>query len=648
MQRFYSVLKLAFATGTLSVLMAALSLNQARAAWQPAKGPLATKWAKDVKPSKALPEYPRPQMAREKWENLNGLWDYAIVDRAAAQPAQWDGQILVPFCVESALSGVMKPLTEKQRLWYHRTFKVPGGWKGQRVMLHFGAVDWEATVTVNGKELGTHKGGFDGFSFDITDALKPSGEQEIVVVVWDPSDRGPQAKGKQVLRPGGIMYTATSGIWQTVWLEPVNQNHIRAVTITPDVDGGTARVVVDVANSSAACWIEAEVRESGVVQSRQTGKADEPIVLRIKHPKLWSPESPFLYDLKLTLKAQDGAMLDGLSSYFGMRKIDIATAPDGYQRIRLNNQFVFQLGFLDQGFWPDGLYTAPTDEALRFDIEAVRKLGCNMVRKHVKIEPQRWYYWCDKLGLLVWQDMVSGKNSETGRRLYEHELQLMIEQHFNHPSIVMWVNFNEGWGQFDTPRIYELVKKLDPTRLVNASSGGKSANSCGEVADMHHYPGPAAPVAGPRPSRQVAVLGEFGGLGLIAKDHVWAKLNQDKLRGNAAYRDQRTDRPRIVETPYGTGWEIPLNLDKDRMMRDWRQWDEETFIREYGGLLDFVPQLCMEKGLAAAVYTQLTDVENELNGLLTYDRIYKADPARFAPIHQHCLRQQLESLDTGK
>ena len=212
----------------------------------------------------------------------------------------------------------------------------------------------------------------------------------------------------------------------------------------------------------------------------------------------------------------------------------------------------------------------------------------------------------------------------------------------------MWVNFNEGWGQFDTPRIYELVKKLDPTRLVNASSGGKSANSCGEVADMHHYPGPAAPVAGPRPSRQVAVLGEFGGLGLIAKDHVWAKLNQDKLRGNAAYRDQRTDRPRIVETPYGTGWEIPLNLDKDRMMRDWRQWDEETFIREYGGLLDFVPQLCMEKGLAAAVYTQLTDVENELNGLLTYDRIYKADPARFAPIHQHCLRQQLESLDTGK
>ena len=299
----HSIFKLAFATGTLVVLLSLFSLHSTQAAWAPAKGPLATKWAKDVKPSKALPEYPRPQMVREKWENLNGLWDYAIVDRAAAQPAQWDGQILVPFCVESALSGVMKPLTEKQRLWYHRTFKVPGSWKSQRVLLHFGAVDWEATVTVNGKEIGTHKGGFDAFSFDITDALKPSGEQEIVVAVWDPTDRGPQAKGKQVLRPGGIMYTATSGIWQTAWLEPVPTAHIESLKIVPDFDASTVSVETPAVTTGGKTQIKVDLLDGKkVVQSADVtidgasaGSMKPKVSLKVPDAKPWTPDSPQLY-----------------------------------------------------------------------------------------------------------------------------------------------------------------------------------------------------------------------------------------------------------------------------------------------------------------------------------------------------------------
>lgn len=624
---------------SLAGFLIATTCLAASAQWKPADGALMTRWAKDLSATSALPDYPRPQLVRPHWLNLNGLWDLAIRPQNEPLPTSFETKILVPFPVESALSGVQQAVTEKHRLWYHRTFVVPKEWRGQRILLNFEAVDWEATVTVNGVEVGTHRGGYDAFSFDLTDALRGEGPQILVVSVWDPSDGGQQPNGKQVRDPrrGPTRYTPASGMWQTVWLEPVSKTHIRVLKITPDVDGGTVRVVVDASGSSVDSLIEAEVKDTSVTVGRQTGKAGVSMVLPVENPKLWSPDSPFLYDLQVTLKAPDGKVLDVVSSYFGMRKVDIATAPDGYRRIRLNNQFLFQVGFLDQGYWPDGIYTAPTDEALRFDIEAVKKLGGNVVRKHVKIEPQRWYYWCDKLGLLVWQDMVNGKSSEEGRRYYERELGLMIEQHFNHPSIVMWVPFNEGWGQFDTPRIYESIRKQDPTRLVNASSGGQSTNSFGEVVDMHHYPGPATPLAEPGQSRHASVLGEFGGLGLLVKDHVWPIPNKDRLRGFSAYRDRRTDPPRIVETRYGKGWEIPLNLDKEKR-EDWRQWDAETFIREYSGLFEFIPRLRDEKGLAAAIYTQLTDVENELNGVLSYDRICKADPARFAQIHKRCLR----------
>ncbi len=575
----------------------ALAINIQGAAWAPAKGPLMTRWAKDVSPKKVHPEYPRPQMVREEWQNLNGLWDYAIVDKDATQPSTWDGQILVPFPVESALSGVMKPVTEKQRLWYHRTFKVPGKWKGQRVLLHFGAVDWEATVTVNGKELGTHRGGYDGFSFDITDALKPSGDQEIVVAVWDPTDRAPQARGKQVLKPGGIMYTATSGIWQTPWLEPVAAAHIEWLKLVPDVDGGKVEVSFKAVGGRGNVLANLFVRDgrkefprNQVRLSSGDGFAtalSPNMKLAVPDAKLWSPDSPYLYGLRVELE-ENGRIVDRVESYFGMRKIALGKDEKGVQRLMLNNKPLFQYGPLDQGFWPDGIYTAPTDEALRYDIEMTKKLGMNMARKHVKVEPDRWYYWCDKLGLLVWQDMPSahvGDNrtdeirngNENAAKQFETELKALVEQHWNHPCIVMWVPFNEGWGQYDTPRISDWVKKFDPTRLVNNASGWTDRKA-GDVIDMHNYPGPGVPKL---EENRAAVLGEFGGLGLPVKGHTW----QDEK--NWGYRSFKTS---------------------------------EELTDAYLGLIKKLHPLTGDGGLCAAVYTQTTDCEVEVNGLMTYDR----------------------------
>ncbi len=592
----------------LCLLVLLFSWTLAEAAWQPAKGPLATRWAKEVTPRKAHPEYPRPQLVREKWENLNGLWDYAIAEKDAAQPATWDGQILVPFPVESALSGVMKPVTEKQRLWYHRTFKLPGSWKGQRVLLHFGAVDWEAKVSVNGQEVGTHRGGYDGFTFDITDALKPSGEQEIVVAVWDPTDRGPQARGKQVLKPGGIMYTATSGIWQTAWLEPVPEGHIESLTITPDFDQSAVTLEMAVSRQSARRAAGRVSLKVAVLAGRKTvqtaeisiegagaGPTRPRISLKVPEARPWTPETPFLYDLKVTL-TQNGKKVDELTSYFGMHKISMSKDADGILRLCLNNKPLFEYGPLDQGFWPDGIYTAPTDEALRYDIEMTKALGMNLARKHVKVEPERWYYWCDKLGLLVWQDMPSAQVGEaktdkvrSGReeaaQQFETEMKAMIEQHWNHPCIVMWVPFNEGWGQYDTPRVAEMVKKLDPTRLVNEASGWTDRGS-GDVKDIHSYPGPAVPKL---EEKRAVVLGEFGGLGLPVKGHTW----QDEK--NWGYRSFKTS---------------------------------EELTAAYLGLLQKLHPMTGEQGLCAAVYTQTTDCEVEVNGLMTYDRaMVKMDQA---------------------
>jgi hypothetical protein len=595
------------------------------AEWKPAAGPLMTKWAKDVSPKKPLDEYPRPQMVREEWQNLNGLWDYAITDKdASTAPAKWAGKILVPFPVQSSLSGVMTNVSENQRVWYKRTFDIPRGWRGKRVLLNFGAVDWEATVWVNGKEVGKHQGGYDAFTFDITDALNAKGENEIVVSVWDPTDAGPQPRGKQVRKPGGIWYTPVSGIWQTVWLEPVEVSHIDKLTVTPELD--RSLVVIEptsIVRTGRVDEIRVEILDGRRVVARTNSTSLEnetssavtwtpKMTLLVPNAKAWSPENPALYNLRITLLRQ-GKTIDKIESYFGMRKISMARDDKGRLRMQLNNTNYFQIGPLDQGWWPDGLYTAPTDEALRYDIEMTKKLGFNMARKHVKVEPARWYYWADKLGLLVWQDMPSGDKSARWRgpsgydgeemkrtpestAIYERELKAMINQFYNHPSIVVWVPFNEGWGQFDTVRILKLTKELDPTRLVDGASGGNHFPA-GDIIDHHQYPGPGAPA---QVKDRAMVLGEFGGLGLPVKGRTW------QSEKNWGYRSFT---------------------------------NATQLTKEYVKLIRKLHPMIEQHGLSAAIYTQTTDVEVEVNGLMTYDRglkmpietVAKANRFQFPP-----------------
>jgi hypothetical protein len=548
--------------------------------WKPATGPLATKWAKEVTPENAHREYPRPQLVRPSWVNLNGLWEYAITKIDASRPDKFDGQILVPFAIESALSGVMKRVGPDERLWYRRRF-MHAAKPSQRVLLHFGAADWETVVWVNGQRAGEHRGGYDPFTFDITDSLKDRTEHELVVSTQDPTDSGTQPRGKQIQNPHGIWYTPTTGIWQTVWLEPVPRTYIESLRTVPDVDH--SRVVVTVI-TNAETSVTITVSDTGKTAAQRQGKANQAIELPIDKAKLWSPDSPFLYDLSIQVDEPAG---DSVTSYFGMRKSSLGKDGKGITRMMLNNEFVFQYGPLDQGFWPDGLYTAPTDEALKYDIELTKRLGFNMARKHVKVEPARWYYWCDKLGLLVWQDMPSGdkyirasdpdiERSAESTAQFEREWSAIIRANFNSPSIVMWVPFNEGWGQFDTARIAQWTRTLDPTRLVDSASGWTD-RGVGDVHDIHVYPGPGMPR--PEPSR-AAVLGEFGGLGLPIEGHTW----QDK--------------------------------------RNWgyRNFDSSTALTDAYVLLLRQLHPLVGEGLSAAVYTQTTDVEIEVNGLMTYDR----------------------------
>jgi hypothetical protein len=562
--------------------------------WKPGQGPLMTAWADEVSPDKVWPEYPRPQMVRPDWLNLNGLWQFQP-GKAGEEPplgSELSQRILVPFPVESAMSGVMM---RADRVWYRRTFEFDS-WieEGKRILLHFGAVDWEAAVWVNGRKMGMHRGGYDPFSFDVTDALNPSGLQEIVVGVWDPTDGGDQPRGKQVLAPHGIWYTPTTGIWQTVWLEAVPQGaYIESLHIIPRVDGSSVRISAGVAGAGRDCRLAVEASSRGRVIARSESDALS-IDLRLDAPRLWSPDDPFLYDLTVYL-LEEGKPVDEVGSYFGLRKVSLIKDARGVTRLALNNEPLFMIGPLDQGFWPDGLYTAPTDEALRHDLEVTKKLGFNMVRKHVKIEPPRWYYWADRLGLLVWQDMPSGNNGpvreedeapdgEEWALQFEDELKAMIDLLRNHPCVAMWVVFNESWGQYDTKRLTRWVKNYDPTRLVNCASGWHD-RAVGDVLDLHAYPGPVSPE--PEPTR-AAVLGEFGGLGLPLSGHTW----QDEK--NWGYR----------------------NFE-----------DRKALMRRYLQLYEEVRLLMASPGLSAAVYTQTTDVETEVNGLMTYDRaVIKLDP----------------------
>jgi hypothetical protein len=588
------------ACGCSVLVMAAVASGQ----WKPVDGELTTRWTKDVSPKTVHREYPRPQMVRKDWRNLNGLWDYAIKPSDAARPEAFDGKILVPFAVESALSGVGKRVGSGKLLWYRRTFTVPTKWTDQRVLLHFGAVDWHARVLVNGKQIGEHKGGYDAFSFDITEALKPKGPQELIVAVADPTDSGSQPRGKQTNRPRGIWYTPVTGIWRTVWIEPVNLVHIGSLRITPDVDNNGVRILANVAGADKGHRVSVTFKHADKPYNSVVAQGAEDFIRISEKLRLWSPDDPYLYDISVSLLNEEGRRVDSVTSYFGMRKIALGSDANGVTRIMFNNKPLFQYGPLDQGWWPDGLYTAPTDEALKYDLEITKKLGFNMVRKHVKVEPARWYHHCDRIGLLVWQDMPNGDKhapwprdgqeitrTAASDKQFACELRAMIETHRNSPSIVVWVPFNEAWGQFRTAHWARQVKRLDPARLVIAASGGNDF-AVGDIRDIHVYPGPEAP---PAVLNRASVLGEFGGLGLPLPGHLWRE------KKNWGYRRFKT---------------------------------KGELAGAYESLLGKLRPL-IESRLSAAVYTQTTDVEIEINGLMTYDRaVVKFDPARMAAAHK--------------
>lgn len=562
-----------------------------QAQWQPAGDKIKTEWSETVNPKQVLPEYPRPQMVRGEWSNLNGEWEYAIRAKGGVEPTAYDGNILVPFAVESSLSGVQKTVGADNELWYKRTFDIPSSWKNKNIILNFGAVDWKADVFVNDILIGSHKGGYTPFSFDITPYLKGQKGQKLTVRVWDPSDAGFQPRGKQVAKPEGIWYTPVTGIWQTVWLEPVASNHITAIKAIPDVDNSVVGVTVSTSESSVTDIVEVQIldKNNKVVATAQ-GVQGQEMRLQVNDAELWSPENPYLYDMKVTLL---GKQKDEVKSYTAFRKISVQKDAAGIYRMCLNNKPLFQYGPLDQGWWPDGLYTAPTDEALLYDIKKTKDWGFNMIRKHVKVEPARWYYHCDREGILVWQDMPSGDmGNQWGPREYnagtdKNRTQESISNFYteweeimnlcmSNPSVVVWVPFNEAWGQFDTEKVVAWTEAYDPSRLVNPASGGNH-RACGDILDLHNYPGPEMYLADPM---RVNVLGEYGGIGLALDGHLWWN---------------------------NRNWGYIQFKSSDEVTAEYVKYAKEL-------------KTLVKKGFSAAVYTQTTDVEGEVNGLMTYDR----------------------------
>ena len=597
---------------TILTTVAALSMLCTFAQWKPVGDKIKTPWAEKVDPANVLPEYPRPQMVRSQWVNLNGLWDYAIKPVGAMEPKTMDGKILVPFAVESSLSGVQKGLTEKDELWYRRTFSVPAAWKGSNVLLNFGAVDWKADVFVNDILAGSHTGGFTPFSLDITPYLKAKGEQKLVVRVFDGTDKGYQPRGKQVLNPNGIWYTPVSGIWQTVWIEPVAKSHISGIKAIPNLDQKNIAVTVAAENCTTGDLVEVKILDKGKLVASATGLPGNPLRLGIAEPKLWSPDSPFLYDMEVSLR-QGGKTVDKVDSYTAMRKIGTKRDKGGILRMTLNDKPLFHFGPLDQGWWPDGLFTAPTDEALLFDILKTKELGYNMIRKHVKVEPARWYYHCDREGILVWQDMPSGdmgnkwemhtynggtdKNrTQESKDNFSKEWKEIMDLCMSSPSVVVWVPFNEAWGQFDTERIVNWTMEYDPSRLVNPASGGNH-RPCGHMLDLHNYPGPAMKLFDPQ---RVNVLGEYGGIGLALEGHLWWNKRN---------------------------WGYVQFKNSDEVTAE--------YVKYANILKDYV-----KRGFSAAVYTQTTDVEGEVNGLMTYDRkVIKIDETAVKKANQSVINE---------
>lgn len=586
-----------FLAGTLLCLLSNVAYTQSNrdeTKYRMKDVALTTRWAKQVNPNNVLPEYPRPQMVRSNWKNLNGLWQYAIVAAGHEPPATYDGKILVPFPIESALSGVKKTLNpppkynktivSQNELWYKRKFNAPILHKGEKLLLHFGAVSWEATVYVNGEMAGTHTGSYTGFTIDITQFVR-NRENEISVRVRNPLEKGFGPRGKQSLSPSSIWYTSSSGIWQTVWIEKVPKIYIRSIKVIPDVDRSQVRISVD-ANMEGMVTVKA----AGEVVN---GHAGSDIIVSISHPRLWSPDDPYLYDLTIVMGE------DIVKSYFGLRKIEIKKDVKGKDRIFLNNEYIYNLGTLDQGFWPDGLYTAPTDAALKFDVEAIKLMGFNTIRKHVKVEPARWYYHADKLGMLVWQDLVPPATKfgsipgDESKKEFEKESAEILSQLCPFPSIVTWVVFNEHWGEYDQGRITKWVKAVDPSRLVNGHSGSIIASGkvneasmedvirrsqFSDMTDIHSYPSPALalPV-----QNKANVLGEYGGIDLEVQGHQY-----DDILG-------------------GWGYSKAVNAGRIR--------------KEYEIMVDSLVEF-EKRGLSGSIYTQPFDVETEQNGLMTYDR----------------------------
>ena len=590
----------------LLVCMGWLMAFSAFAQWQPAGDKIKTRWASQVDVNNVLPEYPRPIMERAEWQNLNGLWDYAVLPVGRQTPSAFDGKILVPFAIESSLSGVQKKVGKENELWYQREFTIPSKWKNNRILLHFGAVDWKADVWVNDIKVGQHTGGYTPFSFDITSALK-SGNNKLVVKVWDPTNDGYQPRGKQVNRPEGIWYTSVTGIWQTVWLEPVPEKYITNVKITPDIDNKKLIVVAETNDASVSDKVEVKVMDGSKVVA--SGRSINHLPVEIMIPdqvKLWSPDSPFLYDLEITLWS-DNKPQDKVNSYAAMRKYSIKRDDKGIVRLQLNNKDLFQFGPLDQGWWPDGLYTAPTDEALRFDIQKTKDFGFNMIRKHVKVEPARWYMHCDRLGMIVWQDMPNGDRgpywqpreyfngvewlrSPESEANFRKEWKEIIDFLYSYPCIGVWVPFNEAWGQFKTKEIAEWTKQYDSSRLVNPASGGNHY-PVGDILDLHNYPHPDLYLYD---AQRATVLGEYGGIGWAVNGHLW-------------------------EPDRNWGY-VQFNSSKEVT---------DEYVKYAGQLKQLIKQ-----GFSAAVYTQTTDVEVEVNGLMTYDReVIKMDEQRIKQVN---------------
>lgn len=558
------------------------------AGWTPGQVPLMSPWGERLNPDSVLQEYPRPQMQRKAWKNLNGLWEFELAQAGDPVPFNrtLNDTILVPFPIESALSGIMKAT---DYAYYKHSFTLPSKWQGRRILLHFGAVDWHSKIFVNGHLVKDHKGGYDSFAADITDVVSFNVANELIVWVYDPTDKGGQPVGKQSESPQSIWFSAVTGIWQTVWLEAVPQIYIQSIRLTPDIDAQCLNVEIFLNDSLSSAQVIVQAYEDSLLISSAYRYGSGPLRLTISDPKLWQPNNPFLYDLKIITKSTN-VPNDTLTSYFAMRKIGLKQDAKGRARLALNNKIYFQFGPLDQGYWPGGLYTAPSDEALKYDIQGAKRLGFNLIRKHVKVDPDRWYYWCDKLGMLVWQDMPNGRNhSADDKTEFENELKAMVQNLYNHPCIVQWDIFNENWGRFDTKRLVNLVRSLDATRLINANSGWNVNGydeGVGDVNDIHHYEEPEAPLP---ESKRAIVCGEYGGLWRQVEGHTWTTFD-------------------------GSGYQ-----------------SGNAMANRYIALTHNVQDLIEQNGLSAAIYTEITDVEREYAGLVTYDR--KEEKCFYLPIY---------------